>query len=78
MLAIGVHHQRVGEALQLRPLRAGEHGRPFAGVARLDEHLQRRIRARQVGEHLFAAVGAAVDHHQDRPPLPEHLRHHFA
>jgi len=78
MLAVGIHHQGMGEAALLRRLRPREHGGAFARIARQHEHGQRRFGFRQLPHRPFAAVGAPVDHDQHRLPVAQYLGHDLA
>ena len=65
----------MGEAARLRLLRAGEHGRTLARVARQHEHTKRRIRPGESEQRPLAAVGAAVDHDENGLPVAQDLGH---
>ena len=75
MLAVGIHDQRVSEALRHRVAQTGQHGRAFAAVARQHEYAQAGLMLRHRHHRQVAAVGAAIDDHKHRPPVAQHLGH---
>ncbi len=66
MLAVGVHHQRVREALRGGGLDAVQHRRALALVLGQDQHAQAGIVARLLLQPLHAVVGTAIHDYPDR------------
>ncbi len=75
MLAVGIHDQRVSEALRHCIAQTGQHGRAFAAVAWQHEYAQAGLMLRHRHHRQVAAVGAAIDDQKHRTPVAQHLGH---
>ena len=71
VLAVGVHHEDMGEAGGERGFDAGEDGGAFAAVARAADDAEMRFAGAEGIEGAVAAVGAAVDHDPHGLPMAQ-------